>query len=80
MTKIANKIIVKQSANPDEEIPFEVMAQSIKNLAELGKKIKASKLSQRAVLVLLRDMTGESMETIRKILDSLPELEKRYLK
>jgi hypothetical protein len=72
------KATVKQ--NPENEVPLEIMAESIVALSQFGKKMSASRLRQRAVLLLLKDMTGISPEKIKKILDALPDLEQQYLK
>lgn len=59
---------------------LESMADNIAKVAEVGATIKNSRLKEKAVLVLLKDLTGESQATIKKILDALPELERQYLR
>lgn len=72
------KVIVKQ--NPDKEIPVEILAQHIKAMSDVGKKLAASSMKQKTVLVLLNHTTGVAQKDIKKILDALPQLEKIYLK
>jgi len=71
--------IVKENPN-DEEIPFEIIQESIVRLSQLGKNIKKSRLTDRAVVLLIKDMTDAPMVWIRKVLNAIPELEKTYIK
>jgi len=50
------------------------------NLAKIGKAIRESNFKERAILVLLRDMTGLSMTDIKSVLDSIWMLDIKYLK
>lgn len=76
---LKKKIKIVQPPKPELEIPLEILATSIQAIADVGKDLQRSRLSQRAQLLLLRDLTGERLETIKKILDALPELQ-RFVK
>ena len=71
------KVIQKENAEP---IAVEVIAQSIKKISDTMEQINKSKLSNRAIRVLLRDASGESMKSIENILGGLSNLRKYYLK
>lgn len=70
------KVTTKEEAMPD----LEILAEHIKQLSELGKKLKNSKLKENTILLLIKDHTGIPKHQIKRILDALPELEKIYLK
>ncbi len=59
---------------------LESLADNIAKVSDVGRALKNSRLKQEAVLVLLKASTGESKETIKRILDALPDLERQYLK
>jgi len=67
---------------PAGELPMalEVMEEAILEIGKVGQQIKASKLKQRAVLLLIRDVTSLNMGDIAAVLNAIPELEKLYLK
>lgn len=76
MNKIAKKVTDEMT-----EDEFKELVANIEQVSALGKKIKASRLTERAILILIRDSTvGLSMGDIRAVLKVLPELEQRYLK
>lgn len=64
----------------NEDLPLELLAEHVAKLASIGKQLKASKLKERLILLLLKDMTGISMTDIGEVLKALPKLEQRYLK
>lgn len=55
------------------------IAQSIRTAAEMGKRLNASGLNRRAVVILLQDATGVPQRDIKLILDALPRLGAFYL-
>jgi hypothetical protein len=69
--------IVNDPNNPE---PPEVMARAIVEIAEGARKLLSSRLNKRAVLVLLKDATRESMETIERVLNAASSLDRTYLK
>lgn len=76
--KNAPEIIVKKDeVNPE---PLEVIAKSIIEVADACAKMNSSKLNRRAILLLLKDLTGLPMADIGKVLDAAPKLKDHYLK
>lgn len=72
--------IVKDKENV---IELKVMEQAIVDVAEAARKLLNSRLSKRAILVLIKDsMTGQGvpMKDIELVLDCAAKLDKRYLK
>lgn len=59
---------------------LEIVAQNIEKLSAIGQAIKASRLTEVAVLTLLKHSTGLYQNQVKIVLDALPELEKNYLK
>lgn len=70
-------IQVKQS---EEKVPVEVLAQSIVDISAAMKRIDSSRLSPRALHVLLRDATGVGMTEIRSVLGGIRDLERLYVR
>jgi len=70
------KVIVTQ--DKEKPISVEIIASSIKQIAQHMRAIEKSSLNRRAILVLLKDCTGINMNEIEKVLDSLSALDKRY--
>lgn len=79
MTK-AQKIKVEQKDASAEPIPLVIFAESVRELSKAGKALNSSPLKHRAILLLLKDMTGLPGGDIDKVLSALPLLEKEYLK
>lgn len=59
---------------------LEVIAEHIEALSAVGRAIKASRLTETAILTLLRHQTGMYQNQIKQVLDAIPELETKYLK
>lgn len=73
--------IIKQ--DKQNEIPVEVLAKSIVEVADAAKKLLSSKLSKRAICVLIKDSMsgpGVTMKDIQVVLDCAANLDKRYIK
>ena len=73
-------IIVKQHADKELEVPFEVMAQSISDISKFAQAVKKSRLNEKAILVLVQHATDVSQNTIKAVIDALADLERKYLK
>ena len=65
---------------PDENIPTEILAEEIVRLSKAAQALKNSRLTKRAILVLLKDSTGMSFAQIKLVLEALEDLEKTYVK
>lgn len=62
--------------NPE---PLEVLAQSIIDVANAFDKINNGRLSQHAIIVLIKDSTGLSQRDIKSVLIACANL-KRYIR
>lgn len=72
--------VVKDGENV---IELKIMEQAIIDVATAARKLLASRLSKRAVLVLIKDSmtgTGLPLRDIELVLDCASKLDKRYLK
>jgi len=68
-TKNAAAAAKKPEPLSQEEI--DRIVASIREIGDLGARLDRSNLSRRAQLVLLSDITGLPMTTIKKVLDGL---------
>lgn len=77
MARIAT---IKQ--NPDEPVPTEVLADSIKEIAEGIRHLRTGRLNDRALILLIQDAAAGplSKSDIRLVLDSIDSLEKTFLR
>lgn len=66
----------------DEDVvkPLEELAAQISAVSKMAAAMKASKLKQDTIILLLHDMTKVSKRDIKAVLTALPELERKYLK
>lgn len=76
--KMNNKVTVRQDET--KPIPVEILASSIVEIAKGVKRINASALSRKALVVLLCDYTKYSKYQVEAVLRGLDELERMYLK
>jgi len=72
------KVHVKQV--PEAEVPVEILASSIVQVAAGMKRINESRLTRKALVVLLVHDTGLGHGAVSTVLDSLDSLEATYLK
>ena len=63
-----------------EEVPAEVVAQSIKKLSDAVEQMNKSGLSEKAIRLLLRHGSGESDRAVCNVLGALRNLKQDYLK
>jgi CRISPR/Cas system-associated endoribonuclease Cas2 len=69
--------------DPQNEIPVKIIEQAILDVAAGFKRINSSRLTKRAIIVLIQDSVGMARITkghIEEILDAATNLDKRYLK
>lgn len=67
----------------DNIIEIQVMEQAIVEVATAARKLLNTKLTKRAIVVLIKDSmtgTGMPMKDIELVLDCASTLDKRYLK
>lgn len=86
------KVILKQPAPPAEEIPVEVLAAEILSISEGIKKLRAGRLNERALLLLIQHaaptvkqhgrFSGSPItaKQVKAVLTGLESLEREYLK
>ncbi|CAN0152942.1 unnamed protein product [Phaeothamnion confervicola] len=78
------KITVKQ--NPASPMPVEVLADSIKAISEGVRKLRAGRLNERALVLLIQHAapspTGSplSQRAVKDVLAGIDALEREYLK
>lgn len=66
---------------PDvDEVPVEVLVQSIEAIAAGMKKINATRLKRDGLVILLAAQTGVNRTDIRNVLSGLDDLERQWLK
>jgi len=63
--------------NPE---PIELIAQAIIDLSDAFKKIESSRLTKRAIILLIKDRCYVNMKDIEIILDIAPKLKDYYIK
>jgi len=56
------------------------LGDGIMKVAKVGEQLQKSNLKERAILLLLRDMTGLSMGDIKAVLEAIPMLDMKFLK
>lgn len=78
-SKAAKKLAKEQEALQLKE-RMEAITDGVVKLSVAAEAMNKSGLTQRAILLLLRDMTGVGMDTIKLVLEALPELKNKYTK
>ncbi|MDD5302975.1 MAG: hypothetical protein PHS14_07665 [Elusimicrobia bacterium] len=64
-----------------EYVPTEVIAQSIAEISAAFKRVKAGRLNDRALELLVHAACkGTALSDVRSVLEVLPELERLYLR
>lgn len=79
MKKSTTRTVTVKS-NEENAEPLEVLAQAIIDVAEAFENINKSRLSRRAVILLLKDITKLSVADIDTVLNCAPLLKKYYIK
>lgn len=74
------KQTVTIKTNEENPEPMEIIAQSIIQVSDAFVKIQKSRLSQRAIMLLIKDTTGLAMRDIEIVLNAVPKLKDIYLK
>lgn len=77
---MGRKINVVQQA--EKEVPTEVIAQSIADIADGMRKLRAGRLNDRALVLLIQQASvgKPSLATIQAVLDGIENLERTYLR
>jgi len=72
-----------QNQEPKTEVSqheLEIIAEHIERLTKAAEALRQSRLKEKTILVLLKDMTGMAQRDIKIVLDALPLLAREYLK
>ncbi len=77
------KVTVVQK--PEAEVPTEVLAQAIIDIAAGMKKLRSGRLNDRALILLIQSAVGSvpspvSQRDIRAVLDAIQSLEAIYIR
>lgn len=64
----------------EEKEKQETLADAIIKMGQAVDRLGRSKLNKKAVVALIHDSTKLSKRTITQVIDSLPQLEKKYCK
>ena len=64
----------------EEELPLEILVEHIQKLSDAGKQFQNSRLKNRVIVLLLKDITGLGVREIEMVLFALPKLESQFLK
>lgn len=71
---------IKVKTNEENPESLELIAQSIIEISDAFQKINSSRLKRRAVVLLIKDITGIGVREIELILDNAPKLKDYYTK
>ena len=71
---------IKIKQEPEKEVPTEVLAQSIVEISQGVRKLRAGRLNDKALRVLLSHATGHSQTTVGQVLNALEDLEAHYIR
>lgn len=69
----------KEEAKIFEE-ELQQIIEAIKAISNFSKKLEKLKVKKTLIILLIHDATGLKKSDIKRLLDMLPTLEKRYLK
>lgn len=73
--------VVKIKQQPDvPEVPAEIIAQSIETIAAGMRKLNTTRLTRRALVLLIAEHSHVNRGDVIKVLDALDALEKTWLK
>lgn len=72
------KIVVTQGEG--EPIKVEVLAQAIVDISKAVKRLAASSLNRKAIIVLLAHETKLAQGVVKTVLDGIADLEASYLR
>lgn len=86
---MAKVLTIKQS--PENEVPTEVFATSVKSISDGIKKLRSGRLNDRALFLLIQDAVGGvgpergpkqklALRDIKAVLDGIEALERTFLR
>lgn len=76
-----NKQTITIKSNEENPEPLELIAQSIIKVSEAFAKISTSRLKQRVIVLLIRDMNASlKISDIEAVLNTVPKLKDHFIK
>jgi len=72
---MSQRVKVVKSDPPESK---EILAEAIVNIGNAAKKLLASGINKRAIIILIQAETKLSQRDIKLVLDALPQLERWY--
>jgi hypothetical protein len=80
MKKSTSTQTITVKTNEENPEPLEIIAQSVIEVADAMKKISNSRLKQRAIILLIKDLTNLPMKDIESVLNTATKLREHYIK
>lgn len=80
MSKSKNSKVKIIQAKDQQEVPAEVIAQSLVEISDAAKKLANGRLKREAIVTLIKDKTGIHKTQINTVLDSLETLKHDWLR
>mgnify|MGYP001017011584 CR=1 FL=1 len=79
---MARKVAIKQNEPPAEEVSTEVIANAIVSISEGIERLRAGRLNDRALLLLIQHAASVKLPArdIKAVLDGIQGLREAYLK
>lgn len=78
------QVVVKQPEPPKDEVPVEIIADSIVTISNALKKLRSGRLNDKALMLLIQQAMPQkhrvTVKQIRLIFDSIDALSATYLK
>lgn len=75
-----NTRLINITAVPDNPVPAEVMEQAIVEIGKAMKRINETRLTRRAIVVLIHHHSKVALGTVELVLNNLDALEDTWLK
>lgn len=63
-----------------DETPTEVLAASIVAISQAARQMRAGRLNDKALVLLISHYSGESQRTVKLVLDAIENLEREYVR
>lgn len=83
-TRSEKRIVMDGTSVPinvkNDDTPIEVLAASIVDISKAAKSLLSSRLRHDTLIMLIAHSSKVSQKNVKAVLDSLTDLERRYLK
>jgi hypothetical protein len=71
-------IVPRVVQDPTKPVEKPILAEAIRHIGEAARKLSASGVNKKAVVILLQHETELAQRDINLVLDTLPQLERMY--